>query len=139
MLPNVLKRTYRGYAIHPGEVVSRNDRQVHYIGFYTLIRLYNVPRGQCVLWDGDKYRGLIYDDWIHLGHGQMATTICQMKFGVLLKNTKETTMIWDEGLYPLRRRSPRTASVITAKSCAITLRRLWTYWRRVWITMNQPC
>lgn len=31
------------YVLHPGEVVSRNDAQRHFVGVGQLRRLYNVP------------------------------------------------------------------------------------------------
>lgn len=37
------------YCIHPGVIISKNDRQHHMIDAPTLMRLYQIERAQCVL------------------------------------------------------------------------------------------
>ena len=36
------------YAVHPGPVISRTDRQEHHLGFLKLCELYGVQPGDCV-------------------------------------------------------------------------------------------
>jgi hypothetical protein len=51
------------YVLHPGEVVSRNDGDRHYIGVGALIELYRIPRGARVRVDDGRTRWP--DDAIH--------------------------------------------------------------------------
>jgi hypothetical protein len=36
------------YVVYPGEIRSKNDGQIHYIGFTQLVELYCVPPGECI-------------------------------------------------------------------------------------------
>jgi hypothetical protein len=45
------------YVIHPGYVVSKNDGDVHYISYDTLIKLYKVNPDQCT----SRYRRDFFD------------------------------------------------------------------------------
>ena len=42
------------YMLHPGMVISRTDRDKHYISARKLIELYNLNRNECVIYDIDK-------------------------------------------------------------------------------------
>jgi len=57
------------FAVHPGDTISRNDGQRHYIGSGQLLQLYNVPQEMCLIWDSEKpesYRGVIWEKYYHL-------------------------------------------------------------------------
>lgn len=55
------------YAVHPGEVVSMTDGDIHYINAPTLARLYNLPPGSWFTWPSQGFgHGLGVDDYIHL-------------------------------------------------------------------------
>lgn len=57
------------YAVHPGNVSSRNDGDRHYIGFDELIRLYGVSYKDCVLWDIGRPETFFqrrWEDYVHL-------------------------------------------------------------------------
>lgn len=57
------------YAIHPGIVDSKTDRDSHYISSNALMRLYNLAPSQCIIWDEDRpdtIRGRRWEDYIHL-------------------------------------------------------------------------
>lgn len=51
------------YAIHPGEITSKNDGDVHYISEKQLIRLYQVNPNDCINWKDAEGK---YEDYIHL-------------------------------------------------------------------------
>jgi len=57
------------YAIHPGQVQSKSDGEIHFISAYQLMDLYGLARSECVIWDTRKpssYAGLDPDDYVHL-------------------------------------------------------------------------
>jgi hypothetical protein len=57
------------FAIHPGTVISTRDWNIHCHDYATLIRLYDVPRTRCILWDDsspDTYRGRFFGMYVHL-------------------------------------------------------------------------
>ena len=48
------------YAVHPGAMSSKNDRDVHYIGASQLMRLYGVDPRDCIIIDDrrpETYQG----------------------------------------------------------------------------------
>jgi len=56
------------YAIHPGEVRSKNDGDIHFIGYKELIRLYKLNLKDCILWDihvNSTFLGRDPRDYIH--------------------------------------------------------------------------
>ena len=53
------------YIVHGGHVISKNDKEFHYLSEEDVIRLYNVPRNLCILAKEAKgLRGT--DNYIHL-------------------------------------------------------------------------
>lgn len=57
------------YALHPGFVNSKNDRQAHYISVAQLVGLYGLKTSDCVGWDDavpETYMGRNENDFIHL-------------------------------------------------------------------------
>ena len=57
------------YMIHPGEVVSQFDGEIHYIEFSQLVKLYGVNPDECILADvrrPETLYGLNMNDYIHL-------------------------------------------------------------------------
>ncbi|HBD93002.1 MAG TPA: hypothetical protein DC057_02390 [Spirochaetia bacterium] len=54
------------YIIHPGYIVSKTDRQRHYIGVAQLIHLYRVNPKECIANADDFYKGYNQADYIHL-------------------------------------------------------------------------
>lgn len=57
------------YAIHPGHVVSKNDGDIHYIGYCRLMELYGLRPFQCVIWDDDRpmtFLGYKKENYVHL-------------------------------------------------------------------------
>lgn len=56
-------------AIHPGEIMSKNDGQIHKIGARQLAELYGVDLRDCIVWEQDRpesYLGRNPDDYYHL-------------------------------------------------------------------------
>jgi hypothetical protein len=47
------------YALHPGEVVSVTDGDIHYISWVQLVRLYGLRPGEYVVWG----KGMIEGDF----------------------------------------------------------------------------
>lgn len=43
------------YAVCPGYVISKSDRQQHFISATQLMRLYNLPANECLVLDTDAY------------------------------------------------------------------------------------
>lgn len=55
------------YAVHPGFINSKNDRQCHYITFEQLCKLYKLSPADCYRWNDEEagnYRNR--DKYIHL-------------------------------------------------------------------------
>ena len=50
------------YVLHPGEVISRNDAQIHHISAIRLADLYGVDPRECIV----AGPGIRMDDAIHL-------------------------------------------------------------------------
>ena len=57
------------YAVHPGFIISKHDRQRHYIGFRDLVRHFKVSSADCIVWDESDPRtthGRQWTDYVHL-------------------------------------------------------------------------
>lgn len=57
------------YAVHPGKIQSIRDGDWHFIGAGQLIRLYRVPRQECLIIDPrikETHYGIDLDKLIHL-------------------------------------------------------------------------
>ena len=57
------------YIVYGGYVMSRTDRQIHYVNAYTTMRLYGLKEKECILVDRnnlDKLRGLKTSQFIQL-------------------------------------------------------------------------
>lgn len=54
------------YAVHPGWVISMNDKDRHWVSFCQLTRLYGVNPRECFTWNDISKRGRNPDDYIHL-------------------------------------------------------------------------
>jgi len=52
------------YILHPGELKSKNDGDIHFISFKQLVRLYNLNPTECVAFDRFPYIEL--KDAMHL-------------------------------------------------------------------------
>lgn len=39
------------YVLHPGYIRSKSDGDLHFIGVSQLLRLYDVKRSECIVWD----------------------------------------------------------------------------------------
>lgn len=54
------------YALHPGWITSKTDKQRHYIDARRLAELYRVPFGECIVWTDKMERGTPWERYIHL-------------------------------------------------------------------------
>lgn len=54
------------YMIHPGEVQSKNDGDIHFISYERLIELYGVPRQECLNADRPEHHRGLRVNLIHL-------------------------------------------------------------------------
>jgi hypothetical protein len=58
------------YIVHPGCIKSRNDKDIHFISFTQLVRLYKVPMEECIdASDKNRLMGLDQEKFIHLHPG----------------------------------------------------------------------
>lgn len=55
------------YLIFPGEIISKNDGQKHYISALEIIRLYHVNPQECIIVNNNyDLHGIIQEDYLHL-------------------------------------------------------------------------
>jgi len=54
------------YALHAGEVLSKNDDDMHYVSAIELARLYKLKPNEWVEWGKPYCYGKKYEDYIHL-------------------------------------------------------------------------
>lgn len=54
------------YALHPGEVISENDGDKHYISCAQLAKLYRLDPDEYIEWHDIISRGRIWNDYVHL-------------------------------------------------------------------------
>ncbi len=54
------------YALHPGNVCSQSDGDLHYITPSKLIHLYKVNPRECFVWNDESSKGRDFDNYVHL-------------------------------------------------------------------------
>lgn len=54
------------YALHPGNIVSRFDGDIHYIGVAALARLYELRPDEYIVWTDSARLKYFWEDVIHL-------------------------------------------------------------------------
>lgn len=63
------KAENKKFALHPGEVYSPSDGDVHHISAQRLAELYKVDFNNCVVWDSSRpetFLGRKKEDYVHL-------------------------------------------------------------------------
>ena len=64
-----MSKTMLRFALHPGNIFSANDGDIHFISSRQLSLLYGVPLSECIVWDErrpETFQGRRQEDYIHL-------------------------------------------------------------------------
>lgn len=61
-------RTQIKYVVHPGFVLSKQDKDTHYVGYNRLVALYGVDPRNCELYNPVEFypANSMYEDTVHL-------------------------------------------------------------------------
>ena len=61
-----MKNHKKRFLIMPGKIVSKNDKQVHFVSGKQLITLYGVEESECVIYQGAVHKGHDFSSLLQL-------------------------------------------------------------------------